>query len=102
MASSARVGADLRYCRVSHVITNGESLLFTERLLGYPASDDDRHAPAALQCYSESRLRHPLRILPPAQVVAVHLKSEPLLEGAALAALTLDSARNRVHRNRRG
>ena len=35
MASSARVGDDLRYSRVSHVITNGEGLLFTERLLGH-------------------------------------------------------------------
>ena len=35
MASSAWAGDDLRYSRASHVITNGESLIFTERLLGH-------------------------------------------------------------------
>ena len=35
MASSAWAGDDLRYSRASHVITNGESLIFMERLLGH-------------------------------------------------------------------
>ena len=98
-SSSARVGDDLRYSRVSHVITNGEGLLFTERLLGIDVHHQllrpsrphhERGGRAALRWQSSGKLRTIVRREPHA------------LDDAALRARQRPEHRGRLRAHRRG